>query len=299
MTAFSGLGMNLGNLSRLSKAKTRSTSAENTTGEKGKGGMATEGTGASCARDLGVGWKVSPSVVIEPGQTYVLADIEGPGAVQSMWLTGAFARREGLGRFYILRMYWDGLEAPSVECPVSDFFASGWGQFAQVNSIPVAVNPGGGYNCFWEMPFRKHCRITLENRHGDPMTLYYQVNYTLTEIPDEMAYFHAQFRRTNPLPYKEDYTIVDGIRGRGHYVGTALAWGVNNSNWWGEGEIKFYMDGDSAGHTTGMLAGSTFHTPRLSWACIRSYAPMAPTAPSSGSVCTAGTSWIPCALRRT
>jgi hypothetical protein len=77
------------------------------------------------------------------------------------------------------------------------------------------------------------------------MTLYYQINYTLTDVPDDAAYFHAQFRRTNPLPYKDVYTIVDGIsRAKGHYVGTYMAWGVNNNGWWGEGEIKFYMDGD-------------------------------------------------------
>ena len=107
-----------------------------------------------------------------------------------------------------------------MECPCADFFASGWGQFAQINSLPVAVNPNSGYNCFWEMPFGKRCRITLENRHHEPMTLYYQINYTLTEVPDDVGYFHAQFRRTNPLPYKRDYTIVDGIKGMGHYVGT-------------------------------------------------------------------------------
>jgi hypothetical protein len=245
MSNFNGLGMNLGNLPRLSKAKTRSISAENPTGEKGKGGMATDGTGARCARDLGQGWKVSPSVVIEAGQTYTLADIEGPGAIQSMWLSGDVARRGPISRFYILRIYWDDQEVPSAECPIADFFASGWGQFAQINSLPVAVNPNRGYNCFWEMPFRKRCRITLENRHREAMTHYYQINYTLTDVDDDVAYFHAQFRRTNPLPYKQPYTIVDGIRGAGQYVGTVLAWGVNNNGWWGEGEIKFYIDGDT------------------------------------------------------
>ncbi len=86
--------------------------------------------------------------------------------------------------------------------------------------------------------------MTLENRHHEYICFYYQVNYTLTEVPEDAAYFHARFRRTNPLPYKEVYTIADGIRGRGHYVGTAMAWGVNSNGWWGEGEIKFYMDGD-------------------------------------------------------
>jgi hypothetical protein len=240
---FNGLGMNLGNLSRLSKAKTRSISAENPRGEKGKGGMATEGTGAQCARDLGQGWKISPSVSIAPGEVYTMAEIEGPGAIQSLWMTGSMGKEHP--REFILRIYWDGQSQMSVECPVGDFFASAWGEYAQVSSLPVAVNPNRGLNCFWEMPFRKSCRITLENRLDEPGVCYYQVNYTLTEVPEDAAYFHAQFRRVNPLPYKQVYTIVDGIKGMGHYVGTHLAWGVNNCGWWGEGEIKFYMDGDS------------------------------------------------------
>lgn len=245
MSGFNGLRMSLGNLSRLSKAKTRSISAENPRGEKGRGGMATDGTGARAARDIGQGWKVSPSVRIEAGQTYTLADIEGAGAIQSMWISGDVARQGPLSRSYILRIYWDGQERPAVECPSADFFACSWGQFAQVNSLPVAVNPNRGYNCFWEMPFRKRCLITLGNRSCEAMTCYYQINYTLTEVSDDAAYFHAQFRRTNPLPYKQPYTIVDGIKGAGHYVGTVLAWGVNNNGWWGEGEIKFYIDGDT------------------------------------------------------
>ena len=94
------------------------------------------------------------------------------------------------------------------------------------------------------MPFRKKCRITLENRAEEAVTYYYQIDYTLTEVPEDCAYFHAQFRRTNPLPYKTDYTILDGVKGKGHFVGTYMAWGVNNNGWWGEGEIKFFMDGD-------------------------------------------------------
>ena len=236
---FDGLGMNMGNLWRLSTAETRSASAENPTGEKGKGGMATEGTGQNCARDLGLGWKVSPSVRIEPGQTFELTDIEGPGAIQQIWMTPT-----GHWRHSILRLYWDGQEQPSVECPVGDFFACGWGAYAPVVSLPVCVNPGSAFNCYWEMPFRKRCRITMTNIADEQMTLYYQVNFTLTQVPEGAAYFHAQFRRTNPLPYKEVYTIADGIQGQGQYVGTYMAWGVNSTGWWGEGEIKFYLDGD-------------------------------------------------------
>ncbi len=237
---YNGLNLSLGNLSRLSNAKTRSISPENFNGEKGKGGMATEGTGAQCARDLGRGWKISPCVRIEPGQVFEVADIDGPGAIQQIWMTPT-----GNWRFSIIRFYWDGEETPSIECPVGDFFGMGWGKYAHLNSLPVCVNPGSAFNCYWEMPFRKHCRITFENLADEAMVLYYQVNYTLTEVAEDAAYLHAQWRRANPLAYKTDFTIVDGIKGKGHYVGTYLAWQVNNTGWWGEGEIKFFLDGDA------------------------------------------------------
>jgi hypothetical protein len=243
MDPFSGLNTTLGNLYRTSQAKSYSISPENFTGEKGKGGMAAEGTGAACARDLGLGWKISPSVAIEPDETFTIAAIDGQGAVQSMWFGGTVVR--DFGRMGILRFYWDGQDQPSVACPIGDFFTSGWPGFAQNNSIPVSVNPNRGFNCFWQMPFRKSCRITLENLTGKPVNLYYQVNYTLTEVPEDAAYFHAQFRRVNPLPYKTDYVVLDGVQGTGQYIGTYLAVGVTNNNWWGEGEFKFFLDGDS------------------------------------------------------
>jgi len=239
-SAFNGLGMNLGSLSRLSAAKTRSISPENFTGEKGKGGMAVEGTGKRPSRELGQGWKVSPSVRIKPSEDFTLADIKGSGAIQHMWVTPT-----GHWRYLILRMYWDGESDPSVEVPLGDFFASGTGAYAQISSLPVCVNPGSALNCYWEMPFRKSCRIMLQNISTDTTTVYYQIDYTLTDVPEDAGYFHAQFRRVNPLPYKDVYTIIDGIKGWGHYVGTYLLWGVNNNGWWGEGEIKFYIDGDS------------------------------------------------------
>ncbi len=237
--AFNGLGMHMGNLSLLSNAETRSISPENFSGEKGQGGMATDGTGANAARGLGQGWKVSPSVVVEAGETFTLADIEGPGAIQQIWMTPT-----GNWRFSILRIYWDDQECPSVECPVGDFFAMGWGKYAQLSSLAVCVNPGSAFNCYWEMPFHKKCRITMTNIADEAMVLYFQLNYTLTEVPEDIAYFHARYNRRNPLGYKEVYTIVDNIRGQGQYVGTYMAWGSNNRGWWGEGEIKFFLDGD-------------------------------------------------------
>ncbi|MGI6704766.1 MAG: glycoside hydrolase family 172 protein [Clostridia bacterium] len=240
MESFNGLGMGLGNLARLSRAKTRSISAENFTGEKGKGGMATEGTGAKAARELGQGWKVNPCINVPGNTTVTLAEIEGPGAIQHIWMT-CFP---GVWRSLVLRMYWDGEETPSVETPYGDFFCNGWCERSNVTSVPVAVNPAGGMNCYWEMPFRKSARITIENLDSEEATLYYQITYTLTEVPEDMAYFHAQWRRNNPLKYMDVHTILDGVKGHGHYVGTYLAWGVNNNGWWGEGEIKFYLDRD-------------------------------------------------------
>jgi hypothetical protein len=237
---FDGLYVNLGNIARLSHAQTRSISPENFTGEKGKAGMATEGAGANAARELGQGWKVSPCVRIQPGEVFVMADVKGSGAIQQIWMTPT-----GNWRFSILRFYWDGETEPSVEVPVGDFFACGWGKYAHVNSLPVCVNPGSAFNCYWPMPFRKSFKITLENTDEKPMTLYYQINYVLADVPADAAYFHAQFRRTNPLPYKTVYTILDGVKGWGHYVGTYICWGSHNTGWWGEGEIKFFMDGDT------------------------------------------------------
>ncbi len=239
MSQFNGLGLHMGNLARLSSAKTRSISPENFTGEKGQGGMATDGTGAGPARELGQGWKVSPSVVIPAGETFTLADINGPGAIQQIWMTPT-----GAWRHSILRIYWDDQTIPSVECPVGDFFAMGWGEYAPLSSLAVCVNPGSAFNCYWEMPFQTRCRITMTNIAKQDMVLYYQINYTLTDVPEDKGYFHAQFRRVNPLPYKNVYTILDGVKGQGQYAGTYMAWGVNNNGWWGEGEIKFYMDGD-------------------------------------------------------
>jgi hypothetical protein len=245
---FDGLHCHMGNISLLSRAQTRSISGENRTGGKGAGGRESPkldpqtGTPTGCARELGRGWKVHPCDTIAPGQTFVLADIEGPGCIQQIWMTPT-----GNYRHTILRIYWDGQEQPSVEVPIGDFFASAftsYNTFAPITSLPVCVNPGNAFNAYWPMPFRKHCRMTLENIGFDNASIYFQVNYALNDVPDEAAYFHAQFRRVNPLPYGKVYTVVDGVRGHGHYAGTYLAWGLNNNGWWGEGEIKFYLDGD-------------------------------------------------------
>jgi hypothetical protein len=238
MSDFNGLGLHLGNLARLSPAKSYSISPENFSGAPGQGGRATEGTGAQAARDLGQGWKLSPSVRIGPGEVFELADIQGAGAIQQIWLTPT-----GNWRQQILRAYWDDADSPSVLCPLADFFGMGWCDYAPLDSLAICVNPGSGFNSYWEMPFRKRARLTVENVSAEEVTLYYQINYTLTEVEADRAYFHAHFRRVNPLPYKDVHTLLD-IEGEGHYVGTYMAWGSNNRGWWGEGEAKFFIDDD-------------------------------------------------------
>jgi len=237
--AFDGMNLHLGNLYRTSDAKTRSISPENFNGEKGAAGMATKGTGSHASELLGQGWKVSPSVVIKAKTTFTVAEIKGQGVIQQIWMTPT-----GDWKKSILRMYWDDEKEPSVECPVGDFFACGWGKYCQNNSLPICVNPGSAFNCYWQMPFHKKARITLENIDSKDMVLYYQVNYSLGKVPKDAAYFHAQYRHEEPMKTKGLYTIVDGIKGKGQYVGTYLAWEVHSPGWWGEGEIKFYMDGD-------------------------------------------------------
>jgi len=241
MNDFNGITTNLSDLYKLSSAKTRSISPENPTGEKGKGAMAKIGEGIAShqASDLGLGWKVNPFIVIEKESVRTIADIEGPGAITQIWMTPS-----GTFRHTIMSIYWDGSDNPSVEVPLGDFFCNGWNTYAKVNSIPICVNPGRAFNSYFIMPFRKQCRITIENLDSSDITLYFQINYTLTDIEEDAAYFHAQFRRVNPLPYKQVFTMLDGVEGKGQYVGTYLAWGVNNNGWWGEGEIKFYIDDD-------------------------------------------------------
>ncbi len=245
---FNGLNMNMGNLSRLSDAKTRSISPENFTGGKGKGGMADPVTdkdkrnvanAANEARDLGKGWKVNPFIIININETITIAEIDGPGAIQQIWMTPT-----GNWQFSIIRFYWDDEKTPSIEAPVGAFFGMAWNEYAHLNSLAVTVNPGSAFNCYWKMPFRKKCKITMENINDkEPMRLYYQVNYTLTEVGNDEGYFHAQYRRSGAADGSV-HTILDGVKGKGQYVGTYMALGVRNNGWWGEGEVKFYMDGD-------------------------------------------------------
>ncbi len=262
----------LASLAVLSDAESRSISAENPTGERGSGARAVP-LPSSPASELGRGWKVSPCIVLPASSTVTLADIRGPGAITHIWMTvDQIAYRSCL-----LRFTWDAEEGPSVEVPLGDFFAAGHGVRYTVNSLPVAVNPSGGMNCYWRMPFRSRCRITVENlRKEEIRNFFYQISYELCDVPEQMASFHAQFRRAVVNPRQPEHIILDGVEGRGNYVGTFVSWIQHTEGWWGEGEVKFFIDDDGEDPTicgTGTedyfggawCFGDTYSTPFLGY----------------------------------
>lgn len=231
----------LGGLPLLSGAETRSISAENPTGEKGGGAKFTPPKENHAASDLGQGWKCMPCITLAAQSTTTLADIKGPGVIQHIWITCD----PRLYRDAILRFYWDDEKTPSIETPLGDFFCNGHGLRYNVNSLLIAVNPNGGFNCYFPMPFRKSAKITIENQRWEEIGgFFYQITYALTEVAEDAGYFHAQWRRSMTTREHPEHTILEGIRGQGHYVGTFAAWTQLSNGWWGEGEIKFYIDGD-------------------------------------------------------
>jgi D-arabinan exo alpha-(1,3)/(1,5)-arabinofuranosidase (non-reducing end) len=224
-----------------SQVVSRSINAENRTGRKG--------AAAQAASPLGAARKGSPSVRLEAGGTVVLADIEGPGMVRHIWMTLAETTDASpyVLRDVVLCAYWDDEQEPSIEVPVGDFFCNGFGKRTPVTSVPIVVAPNGGMNSYFRMPFRRRALLTLKSEHPvDLDQVYFQVDYTLNDqLGDDTAYLHAQWRRTNGTGKPgSDHLILDGVRGRGLYVGTYVGVTALERFWWGEGEVKFFLDGD-------------------------------------------------------
>lgn len=257
---------------------TRTITPENPTGEKGKAAML-EPLSGTPGEMLGKGWKSRPFITIMPHTTIDLADIHGEGMIKSMWITGEVDR--GL----ILRMFWDEYGDASVEVPLTDFFLYGWskphfiedgrwnaGPDYKVNSDLIVVNPNRGLNSFIPMPYRKSAHLTLENRTSVAKVIYYQINYEKRKVPEDAGYFHAQFRASLPVKYKEVHTLLDDVRGKGTYLGTALYVGLNRtSRWWGEGEIKFYIDGDDEYPTYCSTGLEDYFGGAFNWDCEDEY----------------------------
>ena len=232
----------MSSLPLVNGGRSRAVTGENPRGEKGAGGKE--------ASNLGPSRKGRPCCpLVKAGETVTLCDIEGPGVIQHIWMTAPGKTNDQnpfVLRDLIFRIYWDGEETPSVECPLGDFFCLGFGQGYHVNSLPIAVNPNRGMNCYFAMPFHKSARVTVENQNElDITALFYQFDYTLyDDLPKNTATFHAQWRRQNLTEKGKDYVILDGVEGQGQYVGTFLCLSALERYWWGEGEVKFYLDGD-------------------------------------------------------
>ena len=224
----------------IGRGRSRAINAENPHGEKGAGGMATS--------PLGQGRKGRPCLTLAPGETATLADIEGSGVIRHLWftVTDQTERHHFVLRNIVLRMSWDNEATPSVEVPLGDFFCNGFGQRAIVASVPIAVAPTGGMNSYFPMPFAAGARIEVTNEHPAAIEgFFYQVDYELVdELPTDTGRFHAQFRRTNPTTKGVDHIVLDGVCGRGQYVGTYIGVAALERYWWGEGEMKFFIDGD-------------------------------------------------------
>jgi len=179
----------------------------------------------------------------DPGQTRTLAELEGPGRITHLWFTIS-ANERGYPRSAVIRIYWDGQDEPAVEAPLGDFFAVGHGMSVNVNSSRVATSSfGRAYNCYWMMPFRKSARVTVTNESkSHDFLLYWYVDWEKRSVPDDVPYFHAQYRQENPVRRGQDYLLAD-IEGRGHYVGTVLSVRMSQPGWFGEGDDRFYVDG--------------------------------------------------------
>lgn len=235
----------LNELYKKSGVITRMISAENPTGEKGKACLEkpdpTNPDLYWSKNSLGEDCKVNPFVRVLPHEVKVIADYVGSGVIHQFFIACDRANFSELQ----LRIYWDGEETPSVDCPVGAFFCLGHdGVNRNVFSLPIVVAPYRGCNCYWAMPFRKGFRIEVEN-NGDTITdiLAYKVMFEEKVVDAEAAYFHARYNHsvTGETKY---HTILDNVHGSGVYVGTYLAWSTNSPRWWGEGEVKFYIDGD-------------------------------------------------------
>lgn len=214
----------------------RSISFENPTGAPGEGGKA--------ASNLGPGRKGLPSKQVKPGETVQLCDIAGPGTIRHIWLTTQHRPDELRG--LVLRAWWEGQEHPSIECPVGDFFGMAHGKVMPYCSAVHSVGPSAGMNIWLPMPFAKRARFAFTNETDKSVPLFYQITYTLGDKhAADVGRLHTLFRRENPTTLKQDFELLPQRKQKGRYIGAVI--GIRNlhpEQWWGEGEIKVYMDGD-------------------------------------------------------
>jgi hypothetical protein len=216
--------------------ESRSITFENPKGLKGKGGMA--------ASKIGVGRKGAALRNINPHQTITLCDISGPGVIRRMWVTLPAKKENLLG--FVLRGYWDGQETPSIEAPIGEFFGCSFGVAKAYQSAVHSMTDSAGMSIFLPMPFTTRARFTVTNDSNEKnVPFYYAIDYTIKDsIPNDAGRLHVMYRRENPTTMGRDFEILPKRNGMGRFVGCVL--GIDNSDrqWWGEGEVKVYLDGD-------------------------------------------------------
>lgn len=216
--------------------ESRSACFENPTGEKGGGGRA--------ASNLGVGRKGSAMRKLKPGDDATLCDIAGPGVIRHIWLTTRDVQETY--RNLILRAWWDDQAHPSIECPIGDFFGFAHGQVRPYHSAVHAVGEKGALNIWLPMPFTRRARMTLTNEGTGPAVVFYQIDYTVNDaVPANAGRLHVSFRRENPTTPGQDFEILPRRAGAGRFVGCVLGIRSLSPGWWGEGEMKAYLDGDT------------------------------------------------------
>ena len=221
--------------SKPDKVETRWSSFENLNGRKGAGGRENQGA------------KGHPSDSLEPGESKVLLDVKGSGLITRMWFT-VIDRSPEMLRSLRLEIYWDGAEEPAVFVPFGDFFGAILGRPVAFESALFSNPEGRSFNCTIPMPFRKSAKVILTNETAKRLShLYFDVDYLLgVRHRRNMLYFHAHWRRENPTELAQDFEILPRVKGAGRFLGTNIDVIVNPENigWWGEGEVKMYLDGD-------------------------------------------------------
>ncbi|MCF8225452.1 MAG: DUF2961 domain-containing protein [Bacteroidales bacterium] len=216
----------------------RSISFENPTGAPGEGGKTSS--------NLGVGRKGFPAKWIAPGETVTLCNIKGPGTIRHIWMTGGFKDKPTALRSMVIRAYWEGQEHPSIKCPLGDFMGSANARYSAYQSAVHSTGVNAALNIWLPMPFQDSGKITLSNEGEEGITIFYQVDYTIGDRhPENLGRLHVCFRRENPTTLKKDFEILPSRKGQGRFIGTVLGIRTFEEFWWGEGEIKIYMDGDT------------------------------------------------------
>lgn len=202
-------------------------------------------TGRSMRASTGKFAENGDAIRLEKGESRTVAVLAGPGKIAHIWFI-ANSMDIRYPRAVVLRIYWDGATVPSVETPVGDFFGAGNGMRADIDSLPVkASSYGRGYNCYWQMPFRKEARIVVANESDkEPASVFYQIDWVKWDrAPEDLMYFHARYHQEYPPEMGRPYTVFEG-KGRGHYVGTVLSSQNAIGHWYGEGDDFFYIDGE-------------------------------------------------------